>query len=178
MLLMPGPEVEDDWDLINRRDREAMDLLFRRHRDFVYRMIWARTGQRELAEDLTHDIFLKLSRPRRRLFRGARFRTWLYRVASNALRDHQRRARFETPLEDWQLPLHPDHSGSADSAVLMAALARLPDRQRQVVLLRILEQFDTQETATALGIGAGSVKTHLHRALGNLRAQLETTSGE
>ena len=62
---------------------------------------------------------------------------------------------------------------SAESRRILAALDRLPDRQRQVLVLRYYGELSVAETAAALGISAGSVKTHSHRGLAALEAQLE-----
>ncbi|MEM9533372.1 MAG: RNA polymerase sigma factor [Pseudomonadota bacterium] len=170
----------DDWELANRADPQAMDLLFRRHRDYVYRILWMALGRTSVAEDLAQEVFLRIAnrqRPGRRpLFRGAAFRTWLYRVAVNLARDHQRRASRERPLEaetgSVTGPCDPrDVSEQPDLKQLREALQQLPTRQREVILLRELEGFSTAETASALGISAGSVKTHRHRAMQQLKIE-------
>ncbi len=118
-----------------------------------------------------------------------------YRVANNVLIDHQRRravrrrivsawqwfsgrgvdhsgALAEPPCERTPGPEHQASSGEFANG-LLAALAQLPQRQRQVFLLRVWEGLDVAQTASALGIGSGSVKTHLSRAVKRLREELE-----
>jgi RNA polymerase sigma-70 factor, ECF subfamily len=118
-----------------------------------------------------------------------------YRCLSSRITDWQRRATvrgrwFKRLLpslfdDDSSDPLEalPDAgpidpalllSGQEFSASLEAALKKLPQRQREVFLLRVWEGLDVEQTAAALGIGEGSIKTHLFRALKNLRAALET----
>lgn len=166
---------DDDWQLLARarRDPAALGELFRRYRDTVFRFAMARTGDSDLANDITQELFLRLARHRRPVFRRAKFSTWLYRVTANIATDQWRRqaARPAAPLEE------PVGAGGLEASIdldrVLAVLDSLPARQREVFHLRILEQWSVEETATALGINIGSVKTHLHRALGAVRTQLE-----
>ncbi|MBF0255688.1 MAG: RNA polymerase sigma factor [Gammaproteobacteria bacterium] len=115
-----------------------------------------------------------------------------YRTLQNQVRDWYRRAAVarrhlqpnpadEEGEEDWlerlpgQVSLWPDRQLEQAAAMecLIAGVARLPERQRQALLLRIWEGLDVAETASAMGCSQGSVKTHLSRALQALRTQLE-----
>ncbi len=163
-----------------------MDLLFRRHRDFVYRVLWSHTGNRASAEDLTQEVFLRVATRRKPFFRAARFTTFLFRVAANLARDHQRKLRRETPLlegmaETSEADLSSQNEPVNDPGlgkILAAALARLPRRQREVIILRELEELSTLETAQQLGISQGSVKTHRSRALKQLKNYFDLTTEE
>jgi len=169
----------DDWDLINqvRRDPRALGELFRRHSDFVFRLAWSRLRDRHQAEDVAQDVFCRLADSRRRFFRGARFRTWLYRVVASRCVDLQRAAQR---ADDRQSETLEPGSGASPETHreldrVMAAVACLPERQREVIVLRLLEGFSTEETARALKISRGSVKTHLHRGRERLKAQFDST---
>ncbi len=166
-------DLEDDWDLMNRAadDRKALESLFRRHRDYVYRVIWSLLRCRATAEDLTQDVFYRIAGMRRRFFRRAAYRSWLYRVAANVARDHLRKSRRTVALNDYEradTSADPGHGRELEE--VLRALDRLPPRQRQVVTLRMFEGFSTAETAAALKISAGSVKTHLHRGMNELKS--------
>lgn len=171
---MTSPQ-DDDWQLLARarKDPAALGDLFKRHRDTVFRFAMARTGDSELANDITQDLFLRIARYRRPVFRRARFSTWLYRVTANIATDQWRRqaAQLAAPIEE------PGTAGGLEASIdldrVLAVMDTLPARQREVFHLRILEQWSVEETAAALGINIGSVKTHLHRALGAVRSQLE-----
>jgi RNA polymerase sigma-70 factor (ECF subfamily) len=166
---------DDDWQLLTRtrKDPEALAELFRRHRDTIFRFAMARTGDEELANDITQELFLRLASYRRPVFRRARFSTWLYRVTANIATDEWRRRsqRQWEPLQEHAVP--DNNEARADLDRVLAIMAELPARQREVFHLRILEQWPVEDTAATLGITIGSVKTHLHRALGAVRAQLE-----
>lgn len=166
------PETHaDDWDLLNRvrRDPNALETLFIRHRDFVYRLAWSRLADVARAEDVTQEVFYRLATSRRRFFKGARFQTWLYRVVVNQVVDLQRSLTRLPPETTPTEVAGPDLR--SDLEQVMEALSDFPERQREVVLLRLLEGFSTEETARALRISRGSVKTHLHRAKERLKVQ-------
>ncbi|MFK7957957.1 MAG: RNA polymerase sigma factor [Lysobacterales bacterium] len=166
----------DDWDLANQADPAAMDELFRRHRDFVFRVLLGHTGNQAVSEDLTQEVFIRVATRRKPFFKSAKFTTFLFRIAANLVRDQVRRQRRELPLadiaEEHQRPDTEDDQQQdiGLSRALAAALARLPKRQREVIILRELEQFTTEETAQHLGISTGSVKTHRSRGLHHLKA--------
>ena len=170
---------DDDWSLLSRarRDRSALAELFRRHRDSVWRFALARCGDPELASDITQELFLRLADYRRPVFRKAKFTTWLYRVTANlAVDEWRRQARTEAgELDDAMSPVESGAEQQADLARVMAVMGTLPERQRQTFHLRMLEQWSTEDTAAAMGITTGSVKTHLQRALQAVRTQLEET---
>jgi len=101
-------------------------------------------------------------------------------VVSAFLDSTRKRSSTERPASE-----HPDRasgedvaSAVADRAALMAALARLPGRQRACVVLRYFEELDVRETATALGCSEGTVKSQTSRALASLRAMFEDGSRE
>ena len=73
-----------------RRDPQAMDVLFRRHRDFVFRLGWSFTGNRDLAQDVVQEVFIRLYKVPLRALIQARFTTWLYRVTVNVAREQSR----------------------------------------------------------------------------------------
>lgn len=168
----------DDWTLlaVAGEERSALEMLFRRHRDTVFRFAYARLRDVESANDLTQEVFLRLARYRRPVFRGGRFTTWLYRVTANLAADEWRRRRREPLVGEPSLPDEGREAMAAervDCARVLAMLALLPRRQREAFELRILEEWSVAEAAAAMGVTEGSVKTHLHRALNAVRRELE-----
>ena len=168
---------DDDWSLLARarKDPAALGELFRRHRDSAYRFALARCGDPDLASDITQELFLRLAEYRRPVFRRAKFTTWLYRVTANlAVDEWRRQARGAAgEFDDTMNPVDSGAEQQADLARVMAVMSRLPERQRQAFHLRMLEQWSTEDTAAAMGITTGSVKTHLQRALQAVRTHLE-----
>ena len=159
---------DDDWQLLARvrGDPEALAELFRRHRDTVFRIAFARTRNSEDANEITQEVFLRLAGYRRPVFRRARFTTWLYRVTANLVADEWRRRgrRQEISLEAVvETGSESNAEFSADLARVLSVLGDLPRRQREAFELRILEQWSLGDDAaianeTRLGletIGSG-----------------------
>lgn len=153
-------------------DRAAFGALVRRHQDGVYRYILRMVGSRDEALELTQEAFVKAWEALPRWRPEAQFRTWLFSIASNVATDSLRRRRIVefVPLEeDYDVP-----GASVDPAdqlqakqklrALDAALQRLPHDQREIVLLREIEDMSYGEISAALGISEGTVKSRLARA--------------
>ncbi|MEO1701774.1 MAG: RNA polymerase sigma factor [Pseudomonadota bacterium] len=172
--------MDTNWQLFARAsdDRAALAELFERHRHFVYRLGWGVLQSGEAAEDIVQDVFLKIGSGRLKAVPNARFTTWLYGLAINTAREHARKRRRFWGAEDANEVLEKQADEATDPERadalrdLAKALAMLPIRQREVVLLRFYEGFDTQETADILGCREGTVKAHLHRATQTLREGL------
>lgn len=167
----------NDWDLfaIASESDGALDALFQRHRHYVFRVAWGLLGEDAAAEDVVQEVFLRMRTGRLKARPRARFTTWLYKVAVNAAREQARKRRRMWGDSAAADALAETADEGADPARLETlrdlgqALATLPLRQREVVVLRHLEGFDTAETAEILGCRAGTVKAHLNRATLKLR---------
>ncbi|MHB0877071.1 MAG: RNA polymerase sigma factor [Anaerolineae bacterium] len=146
--------------------KDAFASLYDRHAAGVYRYARLRVASREEAEDITETVFLRAwqSLP---AFRGdCPFAAWLYRIARNAITDHYRTRRVHQPLEDVaDSPLRSDSDRDAEVVTVRAALASLPDDQREVLMLRFLEGFSHDEVAASLGKSAAACRVIQHRAL-------------
>ena len=170
---------------------EDFDSLFRLHRPRIFRFLLASLRNRETAENLTQDCFVKAYRARDR-FRGASsVKTWFMQIAANLVRDHESSSR----LKFWRRNLEcdadvaelaraiPDGQRSPEALALIRervqaiwnAAASLSARQRTVFLLRFVEDMDLLEIAEVTGMKEGTVKAHLFRALQSVRARLGAT---
>jgi RNA polymerase sigma factor (sigma-70 family) len=155
-------------------DTSAFDALFVRHaarvRAYLRRMVGSTT-----ADDLTQATFLSVVRSRDRFQRGARFRPWLYAIASNAARDFVRRARFEQPTDDGVLPeqgVEPQLPDPSLEKAVHGALAQLPAQQREAIVLHRFQGFSFGEIAETLGLSESAVKVRAHRGYVRLRGLL------
>jgi RNA polymerase sigma-70 factor (ECF subfamily) len=165
------------------------DSLVRLHRPRIFRFVLASLRDRESAENLTQDCFVKAYQARDQ-FRGASsVGTWLMQIAANLVRDHESRGRLKfwrrslrsdidvADAQDWI----PDRHGSPEALALAKqqvnaiwrAAARLSERQRTVLLLRFVEDMELLEIAEVTGMKEWTVKTHLFRAVQAVRAALE-----
>ena len=141
------------------------------------------TGDEDDARDVAQDVYLRAYRGLRRFRGDAQFTTWLYRITANCSSNLlAKRARTRTePLPD-DVPLvdgHPDHDpelrviGADERTRIAAALALLPWRLRQVIVLRDIYDLPHGSIAAELGITEAAAKVRLHRARRRLREVLE-----
>lgn len=151
-------------------DDGGFEDFYAASKDRVLRAVIASTGDTQDAEDCTAEAF---ARAYARWDELAAYRApaaWVVRTAVNLHIDrhrrHQHTLRLLPALADDEVAPAPPQ---AIDPALLAALRGLPERQRQVVALRILLGMSGEETAQELGITTGSVGTHLHRALAALR---------
>jgi RNA polymerase sigma-70 factor, ECF subfamily len=150
-------------------DRAAMVTLYRRYVNEMFAFAHHQIGDTADAEDVTSATFLRVV-DALGTFRGqSSFRTWLYAVARNQVRDHWRRngRRQEVPLEG---PIRDDGVETAgaphpSSALGRAVLERLPPHYRRVIELRVMDGRSIRDTADELGTSPGNVKVLQHRAL-------------
>jgi RNA polymerase sigma-70 factor (ECF subfamily) len=150
-------------------DELALRELLRRYEQRLARFLHRQTGGRDV-EDLYQETWLRVVRHADRFDATRRFSTWLFQIAVNLCRDWQRRP----PPEPRALDDEPAAAGLERSdAALDAAqlLARLPQAQREVVVLRYYQDLSEDEVAEILDIPKGTVKSRMHQAIARL-AQL------
>jgi RNA polymerase sigma factor (sigma-70 family) len=157
--------------------------LYREHGARVMRLARLLLDDRQEAQDVAQEVFLKLLRAHPAVDRPMRWGPWLTKVTVNACHDRRRSGwwrwwrGFHEPIEDVAVvDLGPTPERAALDIVGRERIGRvfrqLPARQREVVVLRYVEGWSTREIADQLGVTAGSVKRHLFRAVQRLRAAL------
>ena len=183
---MGGDMMESDEELIelaNRGEAEAFEALYLRYREWVYRLAWRFTGDREDALDVLQETFAyllgKFPGPACRQARfelTAALTTFLYPVIKHlAIATCNKNGRFSSDVEvlcEFAAPESQEPGGSR--ADLAAVLAALSADQREVVLMRFVDSMSLQEIAGALDIPLGTVKSRLHNALNTLRDDRRT----
>src|ERR1700751_5696509 len=159
-----------------------------RHRLQIFRFLLSSTRDLDLAETLTQECFLKAHRNWAN-FRGESSAvTWLMRIPINLQKDHWRNRRMQFWRQTRTNAVDPDEASewlpSGESSQEQRLLARervsqvwqavkgLSERQRTVFLLRYVEELELSEIALTTGLSEGTVKAHLSRALGRVRAEL------
>jgi len=178
------PDPVPDEVLVRRaRDGEeaALSALVKRHADAVYRVALAIAGERDLAQDISQDAFLKAFRGLDGFRGDASFRTWLLTIVANAARGSLRRhgKRRETDLESAP-PLISQAKGpdqmaelSSESARAREALGRLPEKQRLSVQLRVDEGLSFREIAEVIGSTEGAARVNYFHGIRKLREWME-----
>jgi RNA polymerase sigma factor (sigma-70 family) len=150
--------------------------FYRESRDECLFAVLVSVGDRDTAQDLVAEAFARAWASWRTVSRHPAPAAWVVRTALNAGISRWRRRRREVPVPDLALvadqPASGEVSGSSVDPRIMAALLRLPARQRQVVALRLFLDLDTAGTAQVLGIAPGTVMAHMGRAMAALRGDL------
>src|SRR5487761_1086555 len=154
-----------------RHEQEEFADFYRASRDSCLRAVTAVVGDRELAEEQVAEAFTRAWTSWGQVRRHAAPRAWVVRTALNLGVSRWRRRRREVPLAGHDAAAPAGPGGGVDPA-LIAALRRLPARQREVLALRIFLDLDTQTTANLIGIAPGTVMAHLSRAVAALRRDL------
>ena len=171
---MAEPDPRSDDELVEAADlgdTAAFEELYYRYRDWVVRLAYRFSGNRADALDVLQDTFAYLLRKLPDLHLTARMTSFLYPVVKHlALAARDKRQRYVTDDELLrQQAARPPDGTAATRAELTAALAVLPERQLEVVLMRFVDAMALQEIADALDIPLGTVKSRLHTALNTLR---------
>jgi RNA polymerase sigma factor (sigma-70 family) len=180
--------LSEDAELAARaRDGDvgAFEDLVSRYQAIAFRVAWLVVRNRGDAEDAVQDAFVKAYYAMPRFRPGAPFRPWILRIVANEARNRSRSARRREGLvlriaatEAGQGVPSPEHSvlDRAEAEALIAALERLPERDRLVLAYRYLFEMSEAETADALDVRPGTVKSRLSRALVRLRTELAPTA--
>ncbi len=185
---MVDPDEKALIEKIRNGDEAAFEQLVKEHTGKVVGLAWRLVGNREEAEDLAQEAFLRLHRSLPK-FRGeSRIGTWLYRTTTRLAIDHLRRERIKRKLfffrQSNEAPdpvelasdSRRDPGRELQSAQAMQALRKsldtLSPRQQVIFTLRHYDGLPLKEIAGHLGLKTGTVKAHLHRAIMQLRKDL------
>lgn len=163
----------DRWQ---QDDPSAFDQLYTRHAQTIYRLGWAMLQQKQAAEDVVQETFLRAHKARKRFDPSrASLGTWLYQIALNYCRSHLRRKRLITipwlrstgeppDLPDARLGPEARALRSEYRRMLWAAVQKLSDPLREVVTLHYYMEMPAVEIAAMLGCPEGTIYSRLHNA--------------
>ena len=194
-----GEKTDKELVRLSRRgdERAARELVHRFERP-VFSIVYRMVRDRELAEDLSQDVFVRTFNNLDRYDRSYRFSSWLFKIAYNLTVDHLRKRELPvisvhgapdalTPerQEATSLILESDEEAPDDRLVakelageLEEAIAGLREDYRTAILLRHVEGRPYEEISEIIGIPLGTVKTYIFRARRELRAALSQSYGE
>jgi RNA polymerase sigma factor (sigma-70 family) len=166
-------------DRVRRGDAHAYEELVQAYQGIAFRVAYVLAGNAADAEEAAQDGFVKAYRALGRFRRGAPFRPWLLQIVANEARNRRRSAGRRAALAVRAAAESPS-GGAAPSPeaalldaeqreTLLAAVHGLPDEARDVIACRYFLGLSEEETAAALGVRAGTVKSRTARALARLR---------
>jgi RNA polymerase sigma-70 factor (ECF subfamily) len=153
---------------------ESIDTLYSLYAQRIYRFLLTSLRDRDLAESLTQDTFIRAWTAREQFRGDCAPATWLTRIALNLVRDHTRtnRYRFWKKVAGTAVDAHESSLiAQQQVALLWKIVDTLTERQRTVFVLRFVEELDLATIAEITAMPISTVKTHLYRGLAAIRAQ-------
>jgi RNA polymerase sigma-70 factor, ECF subfamily len=163
----------------------VLSAILPQYRRKVYSLAWSIVKNPAAADDVAQDVFVKVWRSLASFDGRAKFSTWIYAITRNTAVSALRQQRPQVSLQDDAVLAEAEVAlagasdsiearGNVETRRLVAALAELPEKQRQAVMLFYLQERSYDEVAEMLAMPLGTVKTLLHRA----RARLEQSLGD
>jgi RNA polymerase sigma factor (sigma-70 family) len=154
---------------------EKLAVLFEKYHVPLFNFFLRLTGNRNISEDLVQEVFMRMLKYRSTYQGRSKFTLWMYQIGRNVHIDYLRKKKDEFPLdEQWNDPAASDASPSErmedrqDIQLLRQALAKLPLKKREVLILSRYQDLKYREIAELLGCQIGTVKAHVHRAIKEL----------
>jgi RNA polymerase sigma-70 factor (ECF subfamily) len=162
-----------------RGSHAAFEALVRKYKERAFRAAYRVVRDEEMAADVLQEAFIKAYRGLRKFENRSAFYTWLYRIVVNLALDRRRRERTAAAVEwddevarevDVRVAKPPEHNPEVDSAraeireLVSRGIQKLPEGQREVLLLREVEGMSYQEIAATMRISKGTVMSRLHYA--------------
>ena len=179
----------DDKELVANiinKDQNAFKQLFEQYKDFVYNICYRMSGNREEAEDITQDVFIKIFHSVEKFRGDAKLSSWIYRIAVNTCLKKERSKKLNywvslefmfqdkeefQPMSGDKLPDQLVEISEAEQ-IVQHAIQQLPGRQRTALILHRYENLSYQEIAQIMEISLSAVESLQHRAKHNLTKKL------
>jgi RNA polymerase sigma-70 factor, ECF subfamily len=185
-------EIIGDCELmlaVKQGDRESFEVLHRRHKVSVQRLLSRMTRDAAVAEELSQEVFLRVYQARERYEPTASFHTWLYRIAFNRALNWMRSQKAARGVTSYDIPDSQLRRTLADGVpsperqslrretieAVRQAIEELPERQRTALVLHKYHDMEYVQIAARLGISLSAVKSLLFRTYLGLQKKLEGT---
>lgn len=157
-----------------------IDDIYEKYADFVYRYIFLLVQNKEIAEDLTQETFIKVFQNLNRFHQQSSLNTWIIQIAKNTTYDYFRKTKWTSlfsndhTMTDFLLSPSTEEKvlKKTELQTLYIALRKLKRDYQQVIILRKIYEFSTKETAIVLGWSDHKVKTKFARALKKLSVEM------
>ena len=156
-------------------DLQQASVLFDRHHKRIFNFLARMTMDRELAQDLTQNVFLRMIKYRKSYREGNRFQSWIYQVARNVFSDHYQAHKQKSDFVDVEKmsDIVIDHEEGAEQhereKILHRSLALLNEEQRELLVLTRFQQMKYEDVAVIMETTVANIKVKVHRAIAKLR---------
>ena len=153
-------------------DTESMNRLFDRYYDAVYSYCYRHVKHKEIAQDLTQEVFLRVCRTMGDYRHYGKFENFLYVIAGNLCKDHYKK-RLTYSLDELEVSeTETGFARSEDQIVMEQAITSLPELEREIVYLRFYQDLKIKDIAKILDLGLSTTKYHLKKAQEQLAQEL------
>jgi RNA polymerase sigma factor (sigma-70 family) len=163
-------------EAVKNGDLQQASLLFERYHKRIFNFLARMTMDREAAEDLTQNVFLRLIKYRNSYKEGSKFHSWIYQVARNVFSDHyqsvkNKKADFVDVEKMVDRMADNDESERMDEQekLLHRSMTLLSEEQRELLVLTRFQHMKYEEVAAIMNTTVANVKVKVHRAIGKLR---------
>lgn len=162
-------------------DRAAFRQLYDHYLPLIYARVCALVPLTD-AEDVTQEVFLSVARSIHGFRSRSALSTWMNSIVGRRVADYYRRAARRVPqvplADDCDVPAEDNPGSLEDELVVKQVLYSLPEHQREVILLRLVEELPFKEVASRLGIKVGAAKVRFYRAIAACRQKLAETGSQ
>ncbi|MBS1604951.1 MAG: RNA polymerase sigma factor [Bacteroidetes bacterium] len=156
-------------------DLDRMALLFQRYHRPLYGFLYHMTGQKEASEDMVQNVFYRMLRSRHTFTGQGEFRTWMYHLARNVLKDYLKKAGRYRRMPEWEERPTDDElleeqlEKKQELEMLQKKIESLSPESREVLVLSRYQDLKYTEIAGVLDISVAAVKVRIHRAIRQLK---------
>jgi RNA polymerase sigma-70 factor (ECF subfamily) len=162
-------------EAVKNGDLSQATLLFERYHKRIFNFLGRMTMDRDLAEDLTQNVFLRLIRYRTSFKDGARFQAWIFQVARNVFADHYKANKTKAAnfvrmenIND-EVPDADDTTVEEREQILHKSMALLSEEQRELLILTRFQHMKYEDVAQVMDTSVANIKVKVHRAIAQLR---------
>jgi len=163
-------------ETVKNGDLQQATLLFERYNKRIFNFLARMTVDRDLAEDLTQNVFLRIIKYRTSYRPGLKFQSWIYQVARNVFSDHYQahKNRFSDFIDVEKIEdAMADHNEAAEmdekEHLLQRSMAMLSEEQRELLVLTRFQQMKYEDVAVIMDTTVANIKVKVHRAIAKLR---------
>ena len=157
-------------------DLQQASVLFERYNKRIFNFLARMTMDREVAEDLTQNVFLRMIKYRTSYREGNKFHSWIYQVARNVFSDHYQSVKNKR-ADFVDVQKMSDHMADGEESMMMdeqekllqRSMAMLNEEQRELLVLTRFQQMKYEEVAVIMNTSVANIKVKVHRAIGKLR---------